>query len=625
MNKYPLPPGCQCDGILTSPASLLRFPFVVGHVVVNSFTSFRTVLSFSSSSLLDLFLHPAEQVFHSFAVQYTLYDLSLKTATHSIHPTSTMAGLLSLLLACASLASAGTVGPRAVDALNEEAFAEAQQRDNGATRAFSNVQIKTSDGRCLFVDKLSGDFRANLTPFQVGTCGATDGQGFDIITRGKHNDAANSMLIVSTLTQACANFDPRRASGNQVNLFSCGGRADGGGAVTNSQLFTFNGGSGPLSLQPKNEAGSCFTVKGNLIDIAKCDSGDAKQSFTFGDAAAAGGNDGDNGNEASTGKTTATIRPGKTGVASATATATSAQTTDNSKDTTAASKSSTTCTRGTRTVTASAVKSNAQSGNQEATSAPSATGADETTSVTEETASATETASSGNQDATSAPSATGGDETTSVTEETASATETASSASGSGGITSGGVGIPNPTTPVPVSRAGGTLNPTAAAESNQRDETATRAFGDVEIRAPNGQCLFVDPTAGDFRQNLIPVGLVDCSGTPNERWDVISRGKHNNAQNSAIIVSSLMQGCISFDGRRPAGDTVTMFSCGGRADGGGETTAGQLMPFIGASSFAFAPESENNRTCILPGDDGGRLISGPCPTELGPQLFTIFP
>lgn len=87
---------------------------------------------------------------------------------------------------------------------------------------------KTSDGQCLFVDELSGDFRANLTPIQVGACGATDGQGWDIITSGKHNNAANSMIIVSTLTQACFNFDPRRAAGNRVLLFSCGGRADGG-------------------------------------------------------------------------------------------------------------------------------------------------------------------------------------------------------------------------------------------------------------------------------------------------------------------------------------------------------------------------------------------------------------
>jgi hypothetical protein len=58
-------------------------------------------------------------------------------------------------------------------------------------------------------------------------------------------------------------------------------------------------------------------------------------------------------------------------------------------------------------------------------------------------------------------------------------------------------------------------------------------------------------------------------------------------------------------------------------DTGGDTNAGQLVPFIGAFSFAFAPESENNKTCILPGN--GRLDAGPCPTELGPQLFSIFP
>ena len=59
-------------------------------------------------------------------------------------------------------------------------------------------------------------------------CGSTDGEGWDIITAGKHVNGDNVMLIVSTLTQACFNFDPRRPAGNQVLLFSCGGRADGG-------------------------------------------------------------------------------------------------------------------------------------------------------------------------------------------------------------------------------------------------------------------------------------------------------------------------------------------------------------------------------------------------------------
>jgi hypothetical protein len=132
------------------------------------------------------------------------------------------------------------------------------------------------------VDKLSGDFRENLTPIQVGACGSTGGQGWDIITSGKHINVAQSMLIVSTLTEACANFDPRRAAGNQVNLFSCGGRGDGGGAVTNSQLFSFKGtGAGSQALQPENAAGSCFTVRGSVVDIAACNPADAQQSFTL--------------------------------------------------------------------------------------------------------------------------------------------------------------------------------------------------------------------------------------------------------------------------------------------------------------------------------------------------------
>jgi hypothetical protein len=115
-----------------------------------------------------------------------------------------MISKISVLLAYAiTLASAGPISfPRAVAQLNEEATREAHQRDGTATRAFSNVQIKTSDGRCLFVDKLSGDFRANLTPIQIAACGSTDGQGWDVITAGKHNDQAGSMLVVSTLVSA---------------------------------------------------------------------------------------------------------------------------------------------------------------------------------------------------------------------------------------------------------------------------------------------------------------------------------------------------------------------------------------------------------------------------------------
>lgn len=140
------------------------------------------------------------------------------------------------IVAVAALASHISASPienaierRVVTQLDQAAFTEAQQRDDTATRAFTSTQIRTTSGQCLFVDQLSGDFRANLTPVQIKSCDQGDkGQRWDIITAGKHNDQPGTMLVVSALTNACLNFDPRRAAGNTVILFSCGGRADGG-------------------------------------------------------------------------------------------------------------------------------------------------------------------------------------------------------------------------------------------------------------------------------------------------------------------------------------------------------------------------------------------------------------
>lgn len=191
------------------------------------------------------------------------------------------------------------VWPRTVPSLDESAAAKAQQRDDTATRVLSNTHIKvclatsphlvtiltmslqTSDGKCLFVDKLSGDFRANLTPVKVANCGSTDGQGWDVITAGKHINAADSMLIVSTLTNACFDFDPRGPAGGQVTLYSCGGSPDGSGSIAASQIFPFNGDRGALALRPSNGPGKCLAVHGPVVDIADCSDGDATQKFTF--------------------------------------------------------------------------------------------------------------------------------------------------------------------------------------------------------------------------------------------------------------------------------------------------------------------------------------------------------
>ncbi|CEJ92798.1 hypothetical protein VHEMI08428 [[Torrubiella] hemipterigena] len=198
-----------------------------------------------------------------------------------------------LALFASSLAAANSLEDRKVTEL-DSGFAKAQQNDTTATRALKNVQIKTADGKCLFVDKLGGDKRANLAPVQIADCGSTDGQGFDFITEGKHiKKTAGRALIVSTLTNACMTFDPRRPPATQVHFFSCGGRADGEGEVSDSQLISFDGKTSNVKLQTQNTK-LCFTANGDTVTAGDCN-GD-KTSFTIGGAATGGGGGGNSGN-----------------------------------------------------------------------------------------------------------------------------------------------------------------------------------------------------------------------------------------------------------------------------------------------------------------------------------------
>lgn len=86
--------------------------------------------------------------------------------------------------------------------LDAAAVAEAQVRDDTATRAFSDAALKTSDGQCLTVSATSGDFRENLIPVTIAACDGSAGQKFDVITAGKHNDQPGTALFVSTLVRA---------------------------------------------------------------------------------------------------------------------------------------------------------------------------------------------------------------------------------------------------------------------------------------------------------------------------------------------------------------------------------------------------------------------------------------
>ncbi|OAR00907.1 hypothetical protein LLEC1_07300 [Akanthomyces lecanii] len=490
-----------------------------------------------------------------------------------IHASSLFTALLT-----ASLAAGSPVIPRAVDKLNDSAFKEAQQRDDTAVRALANTQIKTFDGRCLFVDALSGDFRANLTPLQIEDCGGNrTGLGFDVITEGKHSNQQGQALVVSTLTQACLSFDPRRPADSQVHLFSCGGRADGGGEVSNSQLFAFDGKEqGAIALTPQNSPGKCLVSAGNKVVIDDCDDKDDKQKFTFdGDADKGNGdNDNEGGNEnqqpelsssaarVTTGTATKSLQSKLTSAPSSIMSLVSGDT---------GSECSLNVATVVNTVT---VTMPAPSGTGDATSVlhstifPTETGAPGKKTVKNKENSGCNDGNSNNNDG-SLVGGCSGDNTTNNSSTTNSVSATTTRAAG-------GQHTANPTTEVPVSRGDTKLNPTAAAVANQFDTTARRA-----------------PESG----------------------------KHNDARaGKALLVSVLTNGCLNFDSRRQQGDTVTMFSCGGRADGEGETTTSQLFPFDGTNDIVLQPSSDDGKFCLVAGKD--RLDSASCDKQKD-QVFEL--
>ncbi|KAM3498630.1 hypothetical protein MY10362_008064 [Beauveria mimosiformis] len=525
-------------------------------------------------------------------------------------------------LFAAVLAAGNPLLPRAVDKLDHVAFNEAQQRDDAATRALANVQIKTADDRCLFVDVLSGDSRANLTPLQIADCSSVSaGQGFDVVTKGKHNDKQDQALVVSTLTQACLSFDPRRPSDSQVHMFSCGGRADGGGEVSDSQLFAFNGTEGTIALTPQNSPGQCLVAAVDKVVIAVCDDKDDKQRFTFGGDAGKSSDGNISQSRQPTPSSTVVSETPSAGVEPSSTTKLSKSldiSTPLPLRPPARCSFNVSTTTSTITVTTSPTQT-AVSGKKDGkiSNIADCNGGSKKNGTSTNTNGSKNVGSnniSGSNSTVDCNGNKGSVPASNPNSRNATATTTR---------LPNGQHTANPTTQVPVSRAGGNLNPTAAAAANQFDTTADRALESINLRASDGRCLSLDPTAGDFRQNLIPVGLATCSEDSGQKFDVVTRGKHNDGKDGkALLVSVLTNGCLSFDNRRQQGDTVTIFSCGGRADGEGETATSQLFPFDASknTTMVLQPSSDGGKFCLVAGKD--RLGPASCDDQKD-QVFEL--
>lgn len=464
---------------------------------------------------------------------------------------------LLLALLASSLAAANSLEGRKVTEL-DSGFAKAQQNDTTATRALKNVQIKTADGKCLFVDKLGGDKRANLAPVQIADCGSTDGQGFDFITEGKHiKKTAGRALIVSTLTNACMTFDPRRPPATQVHFFSCGGRADGEGEVSDSQLISFDGKTSNVKLQTQNTK-LCFTAGGDTVTAGDCN-GD-KTSFTIGGAATGGGGGGSGGNNGNGDKDNK----------------------DNNKDNNNnnGKKPSASLCSGQLTTVTNVVTITVNG-------PPPPTGVTAQADPSKEplkTVTVTDKAKSTSASSSSSDNNVGANKASS----TSSSKAAASSTSG--------------VVKIPVAR-GGFVDSDGSEKAHQFDKTANRAFQSVHIQTDDGRCIKFDTLSGDSLQNLLPLTFVTCDeDAESQQFDISFSSKNNDARDQeALIIPSHFPSCLTYDASRAENDRVNLFSCGGKAEGSDSNTdKGQLFPIskdFSKNTFKLQPLSDKN-VCI---------------------------
>lgn len=95
---------------------------------------------------------------------------------------------------------------------------------------------------------------------------------------------------------------------------------------------------------------------------------------------------------------------------------------------------------------------------------------------------------------------------------------------------------------LPVKGAKGKLKPDSAAEANPPESGTKKAFTAVQLKS-GGKCLFVDPLAGNFRQNLIPARMAECDGTKSQKFNLETTGKHikDKTGENALIRSVLVR------------------------------------------------------------------------------------
>ncbi|TFK77502.1 hypothetical protein BDN72DRAFT_891236 [Pluteus cervinus] len=188
-----------------------------------------------------------------------------------------MIALLNIVFVLAQAARVARATPEKFVLPNPPSIPPGPLFDATATRAATGAQIRNAanPNLCFDVsDFRAGDSRFNLVPVALKPCDSTvDGQMFDLITKGQHNNVPDGSrtIIVSTQQLTCVDRTTNINDRTRPGLFACGGRAAGDGETTADQQYFFNsdasltGGIGfPLAQNAQNngvgDGNQCLTL-----------------------------------------------------------------------------------------------------------------------------------------------------------------------------------------------------------------------------------------------------------------------------------------------------------------------------------------------------------------------------
>ncbi|KAJ7910077.1 hypothetical protein B0H13DRAFT_2488836 [Mycena leptocephala] len=172
-----------------------------------------------------------------------------------------------------------------------------------------------------------------------------------------------------------------------------------------------------------------------------------------------------------------------------------------------------------------------------------------------------------------------------------------------------------------VSSVPGAALPTAGAPDPTDSAQAPSATGQA-IKDSAGNCVTIDAGAGNSSVDLGFAIIKPCDGSVEQQFDFFSNTTQPPAPipGSVLVVSSLNQGCLSFNKVDPF--NIKLTACVENTPDSTNLALSQaFLPFDTTGEFTLNPFGNRGNVCLA--STGGKMQAAPCDRTDDEQVFTL--